>query len=659
MNDIQVQDWRLSLHYNTTQRMIEQIEFNKKDAKERKRIYKEYCDQPTRYFVADFECTTKPPYSVYLATMKEIGIGETLVFYNIDDFLDYFADMRKAVVWFHNGEHYDFEFIRYAAYKLGVPIRNERGLSLHYKQPMQEVDKRNGAMKIDKKHHDYIPVESEIAFLDSMSIVKSSIKAIGEMLDLHKGMDKVETPIVHYIHSNTNWVHSTGEEGTKQYQIHKMKSSFKQALIDKRWTEYAIRDTEILEALAIEYDFIKLYEDKRLTIAKIAFTEMLEHCPSYDQSRYDFAKAMKGDEDGQYELSVLNKVAKNAYKGGLAWTNPAYAGVLQTTEHGYHLDYTSMYPSIYGRPDLYPLPYFMPTNKKTDLYIIHFDYVKAVAKDKCFHLLKTRTDVKGPNSNYYLPKFEGPLSITSVEHQYMKDCYDILEVGDYEVIYYERHYELEKALSTHLAYWYHIKETAKGALRAYAKLMLNAVYGYLGFFNSPKMQYNYVYDKDEDMVIKEPRDKKAYVGLKYPEIPAAAFITAYGRVKLARDINAIGIDHVVCCDTDSLFIIDLDYETIKSRVSISDKLGDFKLEHEFNQIMSIKPKTYAISKWDGKVTAQATAGSNYKFKKIESFVTGLEYRSLETVRGPGGVGLEYVKKKLGEYDYNETDGYVI
>ena len=638
------------MHYNNTQRMIEALEFSKKSPKERKQLYKAYCDQPTRYFVADFECTTKPPYKVYLATVKEIGIGETLVFYSIEEFLDYFADMRNTVVWFHNGDHYDFEFIRPAAYKYFIPIHNDKGLSLHYKQPLQEVDKRNGALKLDKKKHEPIPVQSDIRFLDSINIVRSNIKGIGEMLGLSKGMGEVETPLVHYINSDTDWAYHTGQEYTDSYQEHVMTTSFKQALIDNRWLEYAIRDTEILEALAIEYDFINLFNDKRLTIAKIGFTELLEGCPEYAEFRRNFAISMKNDEEGRKALESLNKKAKKAYKGGIAWTNPLYANKLLSTLHGYHLDYTSMYPSIYGNPDSYPLPYFEPTSESTDLYIIHFDYIKAVVKDRCFPLLKNRTDEKTGNANHYLPKFEGPLSITSVEHKYMKECYDILEVGNYEITYYERHRSLERALSNHLKHWYHIKETATGALRVYAKLMLNAVYGYLGFFNSPKMQYRYQYDRENDMIIKEPRDKKAFVGMKYPEVPAAAFITAYGRVKLARDINAIGIDHVVCCDTDSLFIVDLDYDTICSRVPISDNLGEFKLEHTFTQIRSIKPKTYAIADDDGLVKAQATAGSNYKFKHIDSFIDGQQFVSLETVRGSGGVGLEYVFKTLGTYE---------
>lgn len=639
-------DWRTYLVYDITQRMVDQLKFTELEAKERKQRYKEYLDQPIRYYVADFECTTKEPYQVYLVTIKEIGKGETLVFYDIESFIDYLSDKRECVVWFHNGDNYDFEFILPYAYKQKIQVKFKKSMQLKFFQPYMKVDLRNGKLK-ETKNGDYMKVSSTVHFLDSMKIVQSSIANIGEMLGLSKGMGDVETPLVHYINSDKDWKYNTGKEGTPTYQEHVMTTSFKQALIEKRWTEYAIRDTEILEALAIEYDFIKHYDSSHLSIASIAFDSLLHTCPEYADFRHSFAKHIASLDDKEAvkeSLKKLNERAKLAYKGGIAWTNPLYADHLITTEHGYHLDYTSMYPGIYGG---YPLPYFEPSSVPTDLFIIHFEYLHATVKDGCFPLLKNRTDAKGMNSDYYLSEYNGPISLTSVEYQYLIDCYDIHEIGKYEKVYYGRHTKLEKALKIHKDLWYHEKEIATGARKAYAKLMLNSCYGYLGFFNSERNKYKIRYDKKENKIEKELLEDKTMTGLPYPEVPAAAFITAYGRVKLARDINAIGIDHVVCCDTDSLFIVDLDYDTIKSRVTIGDEIGQFKLEHTFKQIISIKAKTYCIANEDGVPIAQATAGSNYKFKHIENFKSGQVFYSTEKVRGSGGVGIKYKAKVLG------------
>ena len=641
-----VKDWRHYLVYDITQRLIDQIKFTELDRKVRKQRYAEYLKQPLRYYVADFECTTEEPYQVYLATVKEIGKDHTMVFYSIEEFIDYFSDKRECVVWFHNGENYDFEFILPYAYKHKIQIKFKKSLQLRFFQPYMEVDLRNGKLK-EAKNGDYMKVSSTVHFLDSLKIVQSSIASIGEMLGLSKGMGTVETPLVHYINSDNDWMYSTGKLEDKTYQEHHMTSSFKQALIDKQWTEYAIRDTEILEALALEYDFIKHYDNSHLSIASIAFDSLLQTCPEYADFRASFAKhiASLDDKEAVKEaLKKLNERAKLAYKGGIAWTNPLYADKLLFTKYGYHLDYTSMYPGIYSSC---PLPYFEPSTKPTDLFIIHFEYIHATVKEGCFPLLKNRTDAKGPNSDYYLPTYEGPISLTSVEYQYLLDCYDIHEIGKYEKVYYERHTKLEKALKTHKDIWYKEKEIATGARKVYAKLMLNSCYGYLGFFNSERNKYSIDYDDEQNLITKELLEDKAITGLPYPEVPAAAFITAYGRVKLARDINAIGIDHVVCCDTDSLFIVDLDYDTITSRVTIGDEIGQFKLEHTFKQIISIKAKTYCIANEDGVPIAQATAGSNYKFKHIENFKSGQVFVSTEKVRGSGGVGIVHKHKVLG------------
>lgn len=632
--------------YDITQRMVDQLKFTELEAKERKQKYKEYLDQPIRYYVADFECTTKEPYTVYLVTVKEIGKGETLVFYNIEDFIDYLSDKRECVVWFHNGDNYDFEFILPYAYKQKIQVKFKKSMQLKFFQPYMKVDLRNGKLK-ETKNGDYMKVSSTVHLLDSMKIVQSSIANIGDMLGLNKGMGEVETPLVHYINSDNDWKYNTGKEGTPSYKEHLMTTSFKQALVDNRWTEYAIRDTEILEALAIEYKFIKHYDSSHLSIASIAFDSLLNTCPEYADFRSSFARSIASSEDKEAikeALKKLNERAKLAYKGGIAWTNSLYANKLLSTEHGYHLDYTSMYPSIYGS---YPLPYFEPTNEPTDLFIIHFEHLHAIVKDGCFPLLKNRTDAKGMNSDYYLSEYKGPISLTSPEYQYLLDCYDIIDVGKYQKVYYPRHTKLEKALKTHRDIWYHEKEIATGARKVYAKLMLNSCYGYLGFFNSERNKYKIRYDKKENKIEKELLEDKAMTGLPYPEVPAAAFITAYGRVKLARDINAIGINHVVCCDTDSLFIVDLDYDTIASRVTIGDEIGQFKLEHTFKQIISIKAKTYCIANEDGVPIAQATAGSNYKFKHIENFKSGQQFYSTEKVRGSGGVGIKLKAKILG------------
>ncbi|NMK88429.1 hypothetical protein, partial [Staphylococcus capitis] len=206
------------------------------------------------------------------------------------------------------------------------------------------------------------------------------------------------------------------------------------------------------------------------------------------------------------------------------------------------------------------------------------------------------------------------ISLTTPENEYLFENYKNITYDKVEVEYYEEHHHLEQAMTKHGNKWYAIKQNPENlAQKAYAKLMLNTCYGYLGFFESPISTYEY---KSVNGVTVKEKAKDGITGINFAEVPAASFITAYGRCKLANDINKVGAQNVVCCDTDSLFVINYDFYELNKLLPISTQLGDLKLEHEFEQIKALKAKTWCIADENGSVIGQATAGSNYKFKHI-------------------------------------------
>ena len=637
-----------------------QLEFMQMDKKERKIFYKLFDKQPKRYFVADFECTTEIPYKVYLVTMKEITPempdSKTLVFYSIDEWIDYMKDYKHSIVWFHNGSAYDFEFIIYYCKAKGIKLSMNRSLKVKQDAGYVKVDKRTGELSL--KDGLPQPIYSVIELLDSRDVASSSIAKLGTAFGMEKGMGDVVTPLVRYIRSDTDWEYMTGDFFERTDKYFKMTTSFKQALEDMRWTEYAIRDTEILALVARKLNFVEHYKERKFTIASIAHGEMIKSNPEYNAKRKALKEAYKSDEELKKNDNVIRDKAKAAYRGGLAWTNHIHAGELRETEHGYHFDYTSMYPSIYGNPEKYPLPdvtkyYTSPPEGEPVLGLITYKRLIAHVKPDVFRLIKERTDTGGYNSAYYLPDIriteEGkPLVLTTIENAYLLENYVIEDAIQGWPIYFARNKELEQAMKNHKDKWFKEKDIATTeAKRLYAKLMLNTVYGYLGFYHKEVARYDYIFNAGSDLIEKSRRDKLDMTGLDTAEVAAAAFITAYGRVKLAMDINRIGIEHVVCCDTDSLFTIDVPYEELEKKITISDKIGDFKLEHKFDQIKSIKAKTYAIADKTGKIEAQATAGSNYHFKHMNDFYEGKEFPSRMLVRGSGGIGIKPVRKVLG------------
>lgn len=595
------------------------------------------------YFAADFECTTQPPCYVYMATIEEINTGQQWQFTNIRDFIDFFVDYPNATVYFHNGKNYDFEFICNYILSNQTPYRYKVGKTQEIRRTFIEIlCTKTGKLKQTKQKYDLLKMR--VILRDSRDVLGGSIKELGESIGLLKGMGEVDTPLVAYINDN-NWKQQL--DGTGHNLKTHYRSDFQQHMQELGYWDYAIQDTHILaEALKI-YGAIEHADNGQYTQASIAYSEMLNHSSAYKDLLYQQNKQAKKDDMYREYAKSLNRRAKRAYKGGIAWANDLHANKLLKT-HGYHLDYKSMYPAIYMQPDKFPLPTRQPVNYKTDLYIIHYKNLKATCKPNKFPLLKQRTDEHGYNNSHYLNHFNGDISLTTPENEYLFENYEHITYDSVEVEYYAEHYLLEQAMKSHGDKWFEVKENPKDNVeKGYAKLMLNTCYGYLGFFESPITTYHY---QSVDGVTNKEIANHGVTGLDFAEVPAACFITAYGRCKLANDINRVGAQNVICCDTDSLFVINYEYDDLIKLLPISNKLGDLEKEHEFDQIKALKAKTWCIADENGNVIAQATAGSNYKFNHISNFNPGEPIVSSQKVRVQGGIQIVDMIKHLGEMD---------
>lgn len=581
------------------------------------------------HLACDFECTTTSPYVVYLAAIENVETGEQLLFYSMEEFMHYLSTIEPSTLYFHNGVRYDFRFIHWWCFNTGKAYYNiSKNEYLVFKTDKFERTKTG---RIKKHKGEPVPLEIKHKLIDTTSIFKSSIKSLGEVVGIAKGMGEVETPLVAKYDEFT-WTEATRDSFIPKYITHQQ--TLAEAIKVNRWDEYALYDVKILAEVIRQFKIINKIENHKTTIASIAYSELLQN--------EEYANVVKSYDSKAEHIKNLNRIARDAYKGGISWTNPEYANQLMKTK-GFHLDYTSMYPSIYMQSSKYPLPCNTHTGRKTNLHITRFKNLKCTCKPDKFPLLKQRSTVISENGQAYLHEFHGDITLTSMEVEYMLSNYTNISYDKATRIYYETNYPLMNALREHGEKWFEIKNHPKTASdRLYAKMMLNTVYGYLGFYDKEIKLYEYHFNSDTK-VVEKTLTGTSVTGINTAEVPAAAFITAYGRVKLANDINMFGIENVVCCDTDSLFLIH--YESLDN-FQIGEDLGLLKLEHEFDEIISIKPKTYCIAK-DGKVAAQALAGSNYQFKDIKNFKSGQKHYSKEIVAGVGGVGLKIVEKYLG------------
>lgn len=600
------------------------------------------------YFAADFECTTQPPCLVYMATLQEVHTGQQWQFTNIRDFIDFFIDYPNSTVYFHNGSNYDFEFIINYILSNNTPYRIKTGKNFAVRRILPEI-KCTKTGKLKQSKNKYQLIEMDITLRDSRDVVGGSIKGLGESIGLQKGMGEIETPLVAYINDD-NWLEQLDGTG---HHLKTHYGDFQKDMHRLGYWDYAIQDTYILAEVLKKYGVIEHANNGKYTQASIAYSEMLDNHKPYKDLLYQQNKFAKDNHKYREYAKALNRRAKRAFKGGAAWANDMFidkdtgkAKLIKS--HGFHIDYTSMYSSIYMNPELYPLPTREPVNYKTNLYIIHYTNLTADCKPNKFPLLKQRTDQIGYNNSHYLNHFNGNISLTTPENEYLFENYTNITYDKVEVEYYEEHHHLEQALKKHGEKWYAVKQNPDNpAQKAYAKLMLNTCYGYLGFFESPISTYEY---KSVNGVTVKEKAKDGITGIDFAEVPAASFITAYGRCKLANDINKVGAENVVCCDTDSLFVINYDFEELSKLLPISNELGDLKLEHEFEQIKALKAKTWCIADENGNVIAQATAGSNYKFKHISSFNEGETIVSSQKYYVNGGIQIKDKPKKFGSMD---------
>lgn len=287
-------------------------------------------------------------------------------------------------------------------------------------------------------------------------------------------------------------------------------------------------------------------------------------------------------------LEVDNDLRKS-YKGGFTMVNPAYQNKVVS---GISFDVNSLYPSVmYG--NMGSLPYGCPVwydgkykhNSKYPLYI---------QKLSCAFKLKPNKiptiQLKG-NLAYcpteYITDSKGivDLVLTSVDLELLFEHYDVSNVEYYGGYMFRASTTIFKR---YIDYWAKIKAESTGGLRQLAKLMLNSLYG--KFATNPKKQNKIprVIDGEIKLQLDDPTyDKPVYTAL-------ACFITARARAYTISNAQAL-YPHWVYSDTDSMYLTGITEQEASAYINIhKSNLGAWKLEHHFNMVKFLKPKTYIM-----------------------------------------------------------------
>lgn len=372
----------------------------------------------------------------------------------------------------------------------------------------------------------------------------------------------------------------------------------------------------------------------------------------------DFSKLKLEEKIDKYHhneiVASMNRETRAALRGGISYPNPTYKGVLMKCVAV--LDVNSLYPYI-------PLEYEIPNRyvgssrelepHRSKYYVAVISKLKATLKDGYHPSMKRNTryardflyEKELDWTNRVKDGFNNT-ALTSVDLDWLYECYEVHEIEYEEVFYYEADAWFQKAVRAHIRKWQKEKirceEEGDTLGREIAKMMLNTLWGRWGM---------------TDKQVKRG-GLKVDISDRTSNLVSASFTTAYARVYLNKMMNELG-DCLIYTDTDSVHFHMTGKFSSKEKVEKhfgeaihSSEFGKWSWDGEgiYRRGRYLKPKTYALEsyeKWseedyrkgkcpkdfvgEYKVYATVAGGSkkSVRVKKLEDFHKGAQFWQLK------------------------------
>lgn len=154
-----------------------------------------------------------------------------------------------------------------------------------------------------------------------------------------------------------------------------------------------------------------------------------------------------------------------------------------------------------------------------------------------------------------------------------------------------------------------------GPLGAVAKLLGNSLYGKFAQRNSNATRYCTNIPSDEMLkvgegIYKEFEESNSEIDLTH----WASYICARARVHLFQNIQKIGIENVIYCDTDSIYFKKEYLHCVKD--VLGDEYGLFKIERELNMFKAYAPKAYTYIDNEGNIGGKNKGIPKNKLEKL-------------------------------------------
>ena len=337
----------------------------------------------------------------------------------------------------------------------------------------------------------------------------------------------------------------------------------------------------------------------------------------------------------------LDQDIRLSYKGGFTYLNPIYKE--KEVEAGIVLDVNSLYPSV--MKNCY-LPFGNPIYF-SGKYEYNFLYPLYIQRLSCSFELKegkipTVQLKNNPSYNpiEYLTTSNGDiitLTLTNIDLKLFLENYNV------ENLVFDGGWKFKQTrnlFDNYINIWSGNKIQAKKdgnkALYMVSKLMLNSLYG--KFAKNPYNRSKYPFINENGEVSYYLGEKEEGKGLY---IPIGSFITSYARERTIRTSMAIreytlkhyGKDYYIYSDTDSIHMLELPEEELKTFVDIDDFiLGYWKLESKFKRGKFIRQKCYIEEDYEGKlnVTVAGLPKRLGKYVTFDNFKVGFSLLASDT-----------------------------
>lgn len=549
-------------------------------------------------FTADFETNVDDQdCRVWAWAVCEIGNPEHFEYGNsIDGFINWCANKRSNYkIWFHNLK-FDGEYIFSYLLKNGYTLITDK---------KQRRDKTFTCLISGMGQFYSIEIyftvgnhrANKVTIYDSLKILNMSVDVIAKQFDLP--IRKLEIDYKEF--------REVGHELTSEE------------------VDYIKNDVEIMSR-ALDIMF-------KLGLTKMTIGSCALH--NYRETIKNF---------GRYypELPLeLDQDMRKSYKGGFTYLNPLYKE--QEVGNGIVLDVNSLYPSVmknaylpYGKPIFFEGKY--QSNLLYPLYIQRLSCAFELKEGKIPTIQLKNNPSYNPTE--YLSSSNGDiitLTLTNVDLKLFLENYDV------KYLSYSCGWQFKRVkglFNEYINTWSNNKIEAKKngnkALYMISKLMLNSLYG--KFAKNPYNRSKYPYINEDGKVSYRLGDIEEGKGLY---VPIGCFITSYARERTIRTSQSIrdytlktyGKDYYIYSDTDSIHMLELPEEELKSFVDIDDYIiGYFKVESKFKRGKFLRQKAYIEEDYEGKlnVTVAGLPKKLGKYVTFDNFKVGFSLLASDT-----------------------------